>query len=391
MVHETATATPSSGSGIIHTPHLRRELGLSDLVFTQILFIVGLPWVGVAAKQGPAHVVFWLIAIALFYIPSAIVVIYLNRLMPLEGGLYQWAKLGFNDFAGFMVAWNLWLFAILNTSETGIQVTQYLAYVLGPARRASGRQRPLHGHRERDHLCRAVRAGDSRLEPGQVGSQGRRRADGRDVCHAAAAAVAEPRDGNPLGVSSADDSRARHLGHEPQPARQDGIWCPRRLRVRGHSRGRMSRSGSHDRTIGRHRRTDHRGDVHPGHELGARAGSDRSDRSDRADSAGAEHRVPATRLGGVGGAGHDSRPARRPRRAGERPLHRQHAASDGGGVGRAAARLVHPAPRAPPHAGQLGRLRRRRSLSSSAWPVSSASASRKGFSCSGMRRRSSTR
>jgi amino acid transporter len=37
--------------------------------------------------------------------------------MPLEGGLYQWAKLGFNDLLGFMVAWNLWLFAILNTSE----------------------------------------------------------------------------------------------------------------------------------------------------------------------------------------------------------------------------------------------------------------------------------
>ena len=32
---------------------LKRELGLTDLVFTQILFIVGLPWVGVAAKQGP--------------------------------------------------------------------------------------------------------------------------------------------------------------------------------------------------------------------------------------------------------------------------------------------------------------------------------------------------
>ncbi len=111
-------------------PHdLVRELGLSDLVFTQILFIVGLPWVGVAAKQGPSHIVFWLIAAALFYVPSAIVVIHLNRLMPLEGGLYQWAKLGFNELVGFLVAWNLWLFAILNTSETGIQATQYLAYV----------------------------------------------------------------------------------------------------------------------------------------------------------------------------------------------------------------------------------------------------------------------
>ena len=110
---------------------LRKDLGLVDLTLTQVLFIVGLPWVGVAAKQGPAHVVLWLAAIVLFYLPSAAVVVHLNRAMPLEGGLYQWAKLGFNELTGFMVAWNLWLFAILNTSETGLQVTQYLRYVLG--------------------------------------------------------------------------------------------------------------------------------------------------------------------------------------------------------------------------------------------------------------------
>src|SRR3954471_7354844 len=78
----------------------KKELGLTDLVFTQILFIVGLPWVGVAAKQGTSHVVLWLLAALLFYVPSAFVVIYLNRTMPLEGGLYQWAKLGFNDLVG---------------------------------------------------------------------------------------------------------------------------------------------------------------------------------------------------------------------------------------------------------------------------------------------------
>jgi amino acid transporter len=115
----------------------RKELGLTDLVLTQILFIVGLPWVGVAAKQGPSHVVLWIVAAVLFYIPSALVVIYLNREMPLEGGVYQWAKLGFNDLVGFMVAWNLWLFAILNTSEIGIQLTQYVVYIAGPASEAT--------------------------------------------------------------------------------------------------------------------------------------------------------------------------------------------------------------------------------------------------------------
>src|SRR5437899_2341884 len=108
---------------------LAKELGLIDLTLTQILFVVGLPWVGVAAKLGPSHVIFWLLAAVFFYVPSAAVVIHLNRLMPLEGGLYQWAKLGFNELTGFLVAWNLWLFAILNTSETGLQVTQYFRYI----------------------------------------------------------------------------------------------------------------------------------------------------------------------------------------------------------------------------------------------------------------------
>lgn len=115
-----------------HSAVFKRELGLTDLVLTQILFIVGLSWVGAAAKLGNSHIVFWLLAIVLFYIPSAMVVVYLNRLMPLEGGLYQWAKLGFNEFIGFLVAWNLWLYVIVLTSEIGLQVATYLSYALGP-------------------------------------------------------------------------------------------------------------------------------------------------------------------------------------------------------------------------------------------------------------------
>jgi glutamate:GABA antiporter len=115
-----------------HSAVFKKELGLTDLVLTQILFIIGLSWVGAAAKLGPSHIVFWLLAILLFYVPSAVVVVYLNRLMPLEGGLYQWAKLGFNEFTGFMVAWNLWLFVIVLTSEIGLQVATYLSYALGP-------------------------------------------------------------------------------------------------------------------------------------------------------------------------------------------------------------------------------------------------------------------
>jgi amino acid transporter len=116
-----------------HSASLKKELGVGDLVLTQILFIVGLTWIGVAGKLGPSHVVLWLLAIVLFYLPSAAVVIYLNKLMPLEGGLYQWAKLGFNEMIGFMLAWNLWLYVIMNTSEIGLQCATYLSYAIGPS------------------------------------------------------------------------------------------------------------------------------------------------------------------------------------------------------------------------------------------------------------------
>ncbi len=131
-VHSTAELHTAEQSIEAHSAVFKKELGLTDLVLTQILFIVGLSWVGAAAKLGESHIVFWLLAIILFYIPSAVVVIYLNRLMPLEGGLYQWAKLGFNEFIGFLVAWNLWLYVIVLTSEIGLQVATYLSYALGP-------------------------------------------------------------------------------------------------------------------------------------------------------------------------------------------------------------------------------------------------------------------
>jgi glutamate:GABA antiporter len=111
---------------------LRKELGVWDLVLTQILYIVGLPWIGVAAKLGQSHVVLWLLAVLTFYIPTAMVVIWLNTRMPHEGGLYQWAKAGFGPFTGFMVGWNLWVFVIVLSSETGLQITTNLAYALGP-------------------------------------------------------------------------------------------------------------------------------------------------------------------------------------------------------------------------------------------------------------------
>src|ERR1700726_4800931 len=116
-----------------HSVALKKPLGLRDLALTQILFVVGSSWVGAAAKLGPSHLFFWLLAILLFYIPQAAVVIYLNRRMPLEGGIYQWTKLGFNEFAGFIVAWNLWLLSITVIALGGMFTTTNISYAIGPS------------------------------------------------------------------------------------------------------------------------------------------------------------------------------------------------------------------------------------------------------------------
>jgi amino acid transporter len=116
----------------VRQQEFRKELGLRNLVICQVLNVVGITWVGVAAKLGPSHVIFWLLATGLFYVPSAMVVIYLNRIHTVEGGLYEWTRLGFNEFTGFLVGWNLWLNCLVTVSVSGIGTTAILAYTIGP-------------------------------------------------------------------------------------------------------------------------------------------------------------------------------------------------------------------------------------------------------------------
>jgi amino acid transporter len=93
------------------------------------MYVVGSGWVGTAAKLGPSHVVFWCLAIALYYLPQAAVVIYLNRLMPIEGGLYQWATVGLGKTLGFFVAWNLWAYTIIVMAQFGVMISNNLSYL----------------------------------------------------------------------------------------------------------------------------------------------------------------------------------------------------------------------------------------------------------------------
>lgn len=53
----------------VHSSALRKELGLWDIVLAQLLIIIVADYMGTAVKAGPSHVVFWILAIATFFIP----------------------------------------------------------------------------------------------------------------------------------------------------------------------------------------------------------------------------------------------------------------------------------------------------------------------------------
>jgi glutamate:GABA antiporter len=131
-----ATLSPSSPAiaelqNVAPASALRKELGFADLVLASILLVVVPDFFGSAVKAGPAHVVLWLVAIALFFLPQALVVSYLNERVPMEGGLYEWARHAFGDAVGFLVALNLWMYVVLYVASIGLVTTNYAAYALG--------------------------------------------------------------------------------------------------------------------------------------------------------------------------------------------------------------------------------------------------------------------
>jgi amino acid transporter len=112
---------------------LKKELRLGDLILSQALYIVGIQWLGTAGKLGSAHVMYWIPAVLLFYIPSGIDVTHLAAEMPLEGGLYQWAKLRFGELTGFLVAVNLWATVVLTVASTMSMLADNISYAAGPS------------------------------------------------------------------------------------------------------------------------------------------------------------------------------------------------------------------------------------------------------------------
>ena len=91
------------------TTGLQRTLGTFDLVLLYVAAIIGPRWLSTAAQYGPASVTLWVIALLVFFIPSALTVQELSSRIPHEGGLHLWTKAAFGEVHGFLAGWAYWL------------------------------------------------------------------------------------------------------------------------------------------------------------------------------------------------------------------------------------------------------------------------------------------
>src|SRR2546426_10675375 len=73
-----------------------------------ITAIVGLRWLTTAGRVGPASLALWVLAMGIFFLPSAMAVRGLSDIDPGEGGLYRWGTRAFRPRHGVIAGWGYW-------------------------------------------------------------------------------------------------------------------------------------------------------------------------------------------------------------------------------------------------------------------------------------------
>jgi len=109
---------------------LIRALKVRDIVLFNIVAIVGTRWISVAAATGPSSISLWLLALVLFFIPQSVAVIHLSKKYPVEGGVYEWAKIEFGNFHGFVAGWCYWANNLVYYPSLLISVAAIAAFIV---------------------------------------------------------------------------------------------------------------------------------------------------------------------------------------------------------------------------------------------------------------------
>ena len=111
---------------------LPRVMRLRDVVLFNISAIVGLRWLTTAASQfGLASVGLWLVAMVIFFLPSAAAVRELSDIDPGAGGIYRWVLRAFGPLHGFVAGWGYWVNNLFYFPSLLLSTAAIAAYAAG--------------------------------------------------------------------------------------------------------------------------------------------------------------------------------------------------------------------------------------------------------------------
>jgi len=105
---------------------------LRDVVLFNVTAIVGLRWLTTASQFGPASLLLWLLAMLIFFLPSARVVRELTDLEPRSGGMYRWVCRAFGPTHGFVAGWGYWVNNLFYYPSLMVSTGAIAAYAAGP-------------------------------------------------------------------------------------------------------------------------------------------------------------------------------------------------------------------------------------------------------------------
>jgi amino acid transporter len=111
---------------------LPRVMTLRDVVLFNITAIVGLRWLTTAGRIGPASLGLWVLAMVIFFLPSAMAVRELTDIDPGEGGIYRWVTRAFGAKHGFIAGWGYWVNNLVYYPSLLLTSAAIAAYVGGP-------------------------------------------------------------------------------------------------------------------------------------------------------------------------------------------------------------------------------------------------------------------
>jgi len=105
---------------------------LRDVVLFNVTAIVGLRWLTTASQFGPGSLLLWLLAMVIFFLPSARVVRELTDLEPRSGGMYRWVCRAFGPTHGFVAGWGYWVNNLFYYPSLMVATGAIAAYAAGP-------------------------------------------------------------------------------------------------------------------------------------------------------------------------------------------------------------------------------------------------------------------